>query len=89
LRFDRKLIKLAAPAATPAKTFKGIHGSSASSDRRERWFFIQLGYPRGLHDGPDWGIKSGSHRKAERRLWLPKRSAAADNLAVQTFGSGS
>jgi len=35
------------------------------------------------------GIKSGSRRKAERRLRLPKRSAAVDNLAVQTFGSGS
>jgi hypothetical protein len=27
--------------------------------------------------------------KAERRFWVPKRSAAADNQAVQTFGSGS
>ena len=25
--------------------------------------------------------------KAERRLWVPKRSTAADNYAVPTFGS--
>ena len=27
--------------------------------------------------------------KAERRLWVPKRSAAADSWGVQTFGSGT
>src|SRR6516164_8347711 len=67
-------------------------GSSAmeTAEHREpyesRGSRTDLGAPGGESPPGDSTSRAVPANKAERRLWVPKRSAAADNLVVQTLG---